>query len=278
MTTRHSTMVKLDNLISDLHDDNQSYISREPTENIEMVNISNTQGNLQPVIQTPDAQTNYSESNWEEGVIINTNNWNENLEKILVSYGEKAQAYVWMHIESYSYYNTISNLIQILILVLSTILSAETILPTALITYWQVETYNLTIMLIKNIITYIITILSILQNFFKFEQVKNNHKTALSTFMQLSSDISHTLCLKRADRPSGANYVAQKIKKYDELVMTSPNIPNHIINRFKKVFKNTTTSVPLIADNLQNIEVQDKSIIASIKQSNLQNIRSLTSI
>lgn len=182
-------------------------------------------------------------------LILLNNGWNDKNEKLIISIGENAASYKWMHEKCSSYYKFESSIISILIITLAVVLTTETIIP---------ESYydnNLPLFISKQVLTYIITILSIVQNFLKSEQKSEKHLNASLQFNDLYHDIQKQMCTYRRDRTNASVYLSENLKRYDSLVINNPEIINYIVKRFKNTFKNSNIALPDIADRIQKIEI-----------------------
>lgn len=182
-------------------------------------------------------------------LILLNNGWNDKNEQLIISIGENAASYKWMHERSSNYYKNLSSIINILLIILAIFLSAETIIPQSY------QENNMVIFITKQILTYIITILTILQNFFKYDQLVEKHINASLQFNELYHDIQKQMCMYRRDRINATIYVSENLKRYDSLVINNPDIVQSITQKFKKIFKNSNIALPDIADKIQKIEI-----------------------
>ncbi|NBP01627.1 MAG: SLATT domain-containing protein [Proteobacteria bacterium] len=185
-------------------------------------------------------------------VLALTNGWNDKNESIIISVGENAASYKWMHERSASWYKTINRILSIVMIVFSTGLSAETIIPTS--------NENLAVDIVRRVFTYIITLISVLQNFLKYEKLSEQHMAAAMAHAQLYHEIQQQMCMFRRDRNNATNYVASVLKQYDSLIVNGPEISARIIQQFKNTFKNSDISLPDIADRIQKIEIVTEPI------------------
>jgi hypothetical protein len=174
------------------------------------------------------------------------NGWNEKNEQIIISIGENAASYKWMHEKSASEHKFIYKCTNMLLIILSTTLSADTIFSSS-----NNEIFNI----IKRVFIYLVAIISVLQNFFRSEEVSASHLNAAGQFFNLYHDIQQQMCMFRRDRKKANYYVADCLKQYDSLVIESPDISSRILKMFIKTFNNTDTSLPDIVDKIQKIEI-----------------------
>lgn len=185
--------------------------------------------------------------------IINlTNGWNDKNEKFIVSIGENAASYKWMHEKSQALYSTTSKVLSLLVIILNTGLSAQTILPNIAIQSDFKDAINLS----QNIFIYMVTIISVIQNFLKYEELATKHNTCASNFGLLYHEIQQQMCTYRKERFLASKYISDVLKRYDNLVVNSPKIGGIILYQFKsRVAKTNDIAVPDIADKIQKIDI-----------------------
>ena len=185
------------------------------------------------------------------------NSWNDKNEQIIISIGENSASYKWMHEKCANYHKFIHRFTSILLIILSTALSAETIIPTN--NYNDNDNNNcnsdFTLDIIKRIFVYIVTVLSVLQNFLKSQETGEKHLIASNAFSNLYHDIQQQMCMFRRDRINATRYVSDCLKQYDSLIINNPDISSHVLKKLKNTFNNTGISLPDIADKIQKIEI-----------------------
>lgn len=175
--------------------------------------------------------------------------WNDRNERIIISIGENAASYKWMHERSAGFHKVINSTTNLILIVLSAILSADTIVPNIC------QSGDSTIYILRLTIVYLITFTSIVQNFSKSQEMSERHATAALDFSRLYHDIQQQMCRFRRHRPIASKYVSSCLKRYDSLVINTPDINAFVLWRFKNTFRNSEISVPDIADRIQKIEI-----------------------
>lgn len=178
-------------------------------------------------------------------LLVLNNGWNDKNEKIIISIGENAASYKWMHERCSSYHKDVYKTISILLIILSTGLSTETF----------INSEDPIIKIIIKIITYLITVISVSQNFLKSEETGEKHLMAANEFGKLYHDIQQQMCMFRRDRINATKYVSDCLKLYDSLIINNPDINTYVLKKFKSTFKNSDIAVPDIADKIQKIEI-----------------------
>lgn len=176
------------------------------------------------------------------------NSWNDKNERLVVSIGENAAAYKWMHEKNATRLKSFHKFMNIAMVVFNTGLSAQTIIP-------QGETRNEAITIVSQVFIYIVTLISVLSNFLKYEELASKHSNFAMKFSELYHEIQQQMCMYRKDRHQATQYIQDTLKRFDEIVVSAPTIDNAIINQFKSTFKDSKTAVPSIVDRLDNIEI-----------------------
>ena len=179
-------------------------------------------------------------------ILIINQGWNDKNEKFIVSIGENASSYKYMHQKVSSKYITFDNVIKIFITIGSIIIAADSF--TIIFQESQIAS------IIQKVITVVLALTTIVYNFLNYVSLSSEHSNYASSFGVLYHDIRNIMCLYRNDRPNAIKYIQSAIKKYDHLEINGPNIPNWQFNDFRKKFKDKI-SIPDIADRIHKIEI-----------------------
>lgn len=190
------------------------------------------------------------------------NGWNDKNEQIIISIGENSASYKWMHEKCAGYHKFLHKFTSILLIILSTVLSAETIIPNN-----DQCNSDFTLDIIRRVFVYMVTVLSVIQNFLKSEETSGKHLIAVGAFSNLYHDIQQQMCMFRRDRINATRYVSDCLKQYDSLIINNPDISSRILNKFKNTFNNTGISLPDIADKIQKIEIITEDNVMSTMMS-----------
>lgn len=197
-------------------------------------------------------------------ILLLNNAWNDKNERLIISIGENAASYKWMHEKSHSKYKLYNKILSILTILLNGVLSTQTI-------YGDDVGYSH--LLVQRVFIYIVTLLSIINNFLKLQEVSINHLNASSKYAEMYHDIQQQMCMYRKDRTNAVKYVHDMLKKSDNIRISSPDIDKHVINEFKRKFQNTDISVPDIADKIHKIDIISEPYTThlNIKNNNTNN-------
>ena len=186
------------------------------------------------------------------------NGWNDKNEQLLISIGENAASYKWMHEASSNYHNTVYNITSIALIVLSSLLSIQTLFPNescANLVDNNANNVTFVVVITKQVVLYIVTILSFLQSFLNSQVLSQKHFFASGLFSELYHDIQEQMCMFRKDRMNAKQHVSACLKKYDSLVVNNPDINSYINKKFKKTFGGNGISLPSIIDKVQKIQI-----------------------
>lgn len=194
-----------------------------------------------------DLNSSTSENVNKFDILLLNNGWNDNNEKFIVSIGENAASFKYMHEKTSVRYLLYDNIIKIGITITSILLSADTFI--------EIFQTNNVLQIFNKVVVFCLAIVSIIYNFLKYAELSTNHSYSASSFGILYHDIRNIMCLYRKDRPNAIKYIQNSIKQYDHLEVNGPKISNSTLNEFKKTFSNTNISVPDIADKIQKIDI-----------------------
>jgi hypothetical protein len=179
-------------------------------------------------------------------ILLLNHGWNDRNEKLVASIGENAASYKWMHEKASYRYKIFERVIGIVIVILNAILSAETTFN---------NNANESTDIVIKVVIYIVTIVSVVNNFLNFQQTYANHHHAIRSFSELYHEIQEQMCLYRKDRQNAVKYIQHVMKKYDSLNDISPPIPEDILKDLNKKYKNSDISIPDTAGRIHKIDI-----------------------
>lgn len=183
-------------------------------------------------------------------ILAINNGWNDKNEKLIVSIGYNCGIYKQLHEESSRYYKKLSKMISLSLLVFSVFLTTDSII-------------NLLkddiLIIFQKIIIFIVAIISIMNNFLKYGERSEQHLQAANSFNIIYNDIRNMMCIYRKDRMNAVKYIQQTLKDYDQLEISSPEIPVKFIKKMEKKIQNDDTykfkDISMPTNQLREIEV-----------------------
>jgi hypothetical protein len=199
--------------------------------------------------------------------------WSYQTEELLVSWGDIAACYKWLHDQSYRKFHRLNYNFSIPIIVLSTLTGTlnfgmQSFVPEMYMSYAQAGIGAV------NIFTGIITTM---QNFFRYAQMSESHYNSSVGWSKLQRNISIELKIEQEYRKDADSFVKVQRNEYDRLLEQSPIIPTEIIEMFKSKFKkdinktgNDKLIVPDICDHITHTSVyrtiQEDKVLPEIKE------------
>ena len=208
----------------------------------------------------------------ERTKIILSNGWNDRNENLIVSIGENAASYKWMHDRSFRMYTNLNRIVSMLIVCANAILTAQTSFQN---TYTECDAS-----LFQQVLIYIVTAASIIHNFIRFQETATNHQNAIKNYGELYHSIQQQMCLYRKDRVKANKYIQEIMRKYDNLTSDSPKIPDIIVYLFKREYRNSDIALPDTVDKIHKIDINNGSEIKvkDHSKAKVSNLSKLTDI
>lgn len=179
-------------------------------------------------------------------ILILNRGWNDINENLIVNIGENSMSYKWMHEKCNMKYSRRNKVLNLFIIVFNSILSVQTIFNNG---------QSMALDIVFKIFIWIVTLISIVNNFLDYQKLSTRHSFASNAFSELYRDIQKQTCLYRKDRLNAVKFVTNILKKFDNLENTSPDIDEDVLKEFMKKFKDSNIQIPNIADKLSKIDV-----------------------
>lgn len=178
------------------------------------------------------------------------NGWNDKNEKLIVSIGYNCGIYKQLHEQSSRFYKKLNKIINLSLLVFSVFLTTDSVI-------------NLLkddiLLIVQKVIIFIVAIISIMNNFLKYGELSEQHLQAANTFNLVYNDIRNMMCIYRKDRMNAVKYIQQTLKEYDQLEISSPEIPQRLIKSMETKLKTDDTykfkDITMPTNQLREIEV-----------------------
>ena len=204
--------------------------------------------------------------------------WNNQLEKIISDEGERALCYSWLHDKSEKRYKNFYNYITLPTIVISTLAGTASIGSATI--FGNTPYANIGI----GMMSLTVGVLNTVSTHFSWAQRAEGHRVANSSYSKMHRFIMIELSLPREQRIEATSMLKVVRDGLDQLLDTSPKIPDHIIKEFKNQFDGTTDNLskPGITNGLDPIYVYtegfspDPSVIAfpSSRRMSIQPIES----
>jgi len=181
--------------------------------------------------------------------------WNSQLEKVLAQEGERSLCYAWLHDKSQKRYTNLDNYITLPTILLSTIsgtasIGSQTLFPGSTISNVAIGSVTLGVGLLNTVSSY-----------FGWGKRAETHKAVGTTYSKIHRFITIELALPRNERMVPNDMLKIIRDQLDRLLETSPQIPDIVINAFRKKFYTTTPNVtkPEITNGLDSIKIYQEN-------------------
>lgn len=174
------------------------------------------------------------------------NEWTEEHEHILIELADKAMCFSWLHSHSNIYYYSLNTWYTIPVIIISTLTG------TANFAQSQVPIqYQKTFGMIIGGFNLLAGIISTIQQFLKITQLSESHRIASIGWEKYYRNIKIEIAKEPSNRNNFDQFIKSSKEDFDHLMETSPIIPNNIIAKFKKNFRDDSSFVkPEICDSL----------------------------
>jgi hypothetical protein len=161
-------------------------------------------------------------------ILVLNNGWNDKNEKLIVGIGYNCGIYKQLHEQSSKYYKKLDKGISLSLLILSVFLTTDSI-----INLLKGDIF----IIIQKVIIFILAIISIINNFLKYDELSQQHLYAANSFNIIYNDVRNMMCIYKKDRINAIRYMQQTIKEYDHLEISSPEITERFIKKMENKIK-----------------------------------------
>jgi hypothetical protein len=157
--------------------------------------------------------------------------WSAEHEKILIEWADKAMCYRWLHSKSNSLYSSLNAWYTIPVIIISTLTGTANFAQERVPIQYQ----NYFVMVVGgfNILGGII---STIQQFLKITQLNEAHRVSSIAWDKFYRNIKIEIAKHPSERIDVRHMLKMSKEEFDRLMETSPNIPERIVNDFKKNF------------------------------------------
>jgi hypothetical protein len=177
--------------------------------------------------------------------------WSDQLETLIAKEAEKCRGLAWIHQRAELHQNYRNNIIQIPVIVLSTLAGTASVGSTALFgSNTQVAS------VVIGGVSICVGVLNTLANYYSFAKRSEAHRIAYIQYSKLFSQIAIELSLPRNERmdpPSLLKLIRDTMERLSE---TTPSPPVSIINAFNKEFKDVNDiAMPSETNGLEKVTI-----------------------
>lgn len=203
---------------------------------------------------------------------INAGTWNEYLERLLSSWGEKAAGLSFMHNEASGYWRTHGNNLTMLSIVVSTIASGVSLVATSI----KDEDAKNGVMFGVGAVGLISSTIQAFKKFYNSEEKAADHGVSSKQFGGFYRFMTLQLGLPRTDRMPADRLSEFVLKEYERMQQDARPLSNREITIFKSKFKNAEQSVPDICEDdfVINVYGSPSMQVNAISQTRVETVSS----
>ena len=212
----------------------------------------------------------YKNSNDKEFINVdddpnNNSPWNYKILLLLRKIGKKTMGYRWMHEQETKYYtvlNTKFNIYERLILaLLGTITGGGFVSFLSGANLENNKIIYIVITIVQLVIVFFAAIIKEYRYVNNYEKNKNDHSAAAVKNAEINLEIQYQLALNIRDRDTDKHFLANIIKKFNDVLYLAPKIRNDTKEKYLEGSEDNDMFNPIITDNdgILQIVVHDKN-------------------
>lgn len=193
--------------------------------------------------------------------------WHSQLERILSDEGERCLCFQWLHSKSESRYTKLNTYLSLPVIILSTIAGAGSIGSQTL---FGGNPQGASIGI--GVISLSVATMNTVAGFFAWAKRSEAHRIAALTYGKIYRFILIELALPREERMAPKDMLKVVRDQCDRMHETSPQLPDIIIDEFRKKFGDTTPGVkkPEITNGLDPISVNTIGTMTPMQTPNIK--------
>lgn len=172
--------------------------------------------------------------------------WDEEKERILIEWADKAKCFKWLHEKSHKRYWCINAWFTIPVIIISTLSGVGNF---GLERFDDDHKAFITMMI--GTISIVAGMITTIQQFLKISETSEGHKTSKLTWDKFYRDVRLVLSKRPTYRKPATDQISAFKEQFDRMMEGSPSIDNSIINDFNKEFTDPDLIKPEICGNIE---------------------------
>lgn len=187
--------------------------------------------------------------------------WTTTVEEYLRDIGEKAFSYGILHRQAEACFSRRTQWIDLPVIVLSTVSGTLSIGSSNLFAEDDKRASQFI-----GLLSLFVSVLSTVGSYFGWAQRTQAHRISALTYLKLSRFIQVELSLPRDERMQPGDLLKVTRDIYERQQETSPLIPNHLLSKFKKKFKNYDVAKPSETNGLERIVIYNPKLAEQMER------------
>ena len=177
--------------------------------------------------------------------------WTLEQEELLAEWAEKAACYRWLHNKSEKYYRVRNYSFTIPVIILSTLTGTANFAMDSFVP----DDYKKMAMGIVGGVNIFAGILSTLQNFLRYAELMESHRSISVSWSKFSRNIAVELALDTKRRKHAGDFLKICRAEFDRLIEQAPSVDDSIIKEFNNKFKEADIIRPEICNGLHKCKI-----------------------
>lgn len=199
------------------------------------------------------------------------NHWSTNIIKILSDYKEICITRKWLHETEARKYKTKNKYLNFMSIFFTSITATSSTVTSSI--QMTNNTYSQISDIISPIVLYITAVINLLQHFYNFEQIAEQHYTFSLRYNTLQNNIHRMLALDEIERQDVHDYFKWVTTEYDNLTSNMPSISTNTINEYDKQFKTIFNDNPIKLDSDNKMSINALNISSPIQTNEMDSKR-----
>ena len=177
--------------------------------------------------------------------------WTLEQEELLAEWAEKAACYRWLHNKSEKYYRVRNYSFTIPVIILSTLTGTANFAMDSFVP----DDYKKMAMGIVGGVNIFAGIISTLQNFLRYAELMESHRSISVSWSKFSRNIAVELALDTKRRKHAGDFLKICRSEFDRLIEQAPSVDDSIIKEFNNKFKEADIIRPEICNGLHKCKI-----------------------
>ena len=182
--------------------------------------------------------------------------WTKEQESLLAEWAEKSSCYRWLHGRAEKKYRRSNYAFTIPVIIMSTLTGTANF---AMDSFVPEENKQMAMACVGGV-NILAGIISTLQNFLRFAELMESHRTSGVSWSKLNRDICVELALDPPRRKPAGDFLNICRAEYDRLIEQSPLIDDSILKMFHSKFHDTDINKPEMCNGLDKCEIYKPSV------------------
>jgi hypothetical protein len=191
----------------------------------------------------------------EKNKIKDDNKWSLEQEELLAEWAEKASCYRWLHNKAEKQYRCRNYLFTIPVIIFSTLTGTANF---AMDSFVPTEQKKMAMGIVGGVNIFA-GIMSTLQNFLRYAELMEGHRSSGVSWSKFSRNITVELALDEKRRKPAGDFLKVSRAEFDRLIEQSPSIDEKIIKLFDYQFKDNTIIRPEVCNGLKKCKIYKPS-------------------